>query len=83
MTKPRRKPDPVNALPRCECGKLSLPSAKAARKAIAQNRAKGKVMYAYRCEISGDLHLTTRESWDTRRDDPRHVHPPRGETKGL
>jgi hypothetical protein len=78
-----RQPDPVNAASRCACGKLIIPSVKAARKAIRETAAKGHTMYWYRCEATGDIHLTSRPTWDTRRDDPRHIRPPRGDTKGL
>lgn len=58
----------VNEMQRCVCGKLTLPSAKAARKAIRDNAAKGHTLYSYRCDEARELHLTKRPAWDTRRD---------------
>lgn len=62
-----RRPDPVSHLPRCVCGKLIHPSARSARRAIRENAAKGRVLYAYRCPETGEMHLTKQAQWDTRR----------------
>lgn len=79
-----RKENARGMLPRCVCGKLVLPSLRVARRSVAQQRVAGRVLFIYRCEQTGAIHLTKRPFWDTRRGgDPRHMSPPRGETKGL
>jgi|GEM_PF-4670741 len=77
---PHRHPDPINSAARCACGKLTLPSMKAARLAVKAQRVKGYVMRIYRCDEADEIHLTQRPTWES---DPRHIRPPRGETKGL
>lgn len=61
------RPEPVATYTRCVCGKLSIPSVRAARQAIRQEAVKGHARFSYRCPETGALHLTSRPSWDSRR----------------
>lgn len=57
----------LNTGPRCVCGKVCLPSMKLARQIVRQYAAIGHTRYVYRCSEQGEIHLTRRPQWDTRR----------------